>query len=114
MNVQTKEKILETRMRMGMSGYIDEKAQQYKENFKSALSKTSEDADYFLKLFNELSDKEQDEFIRLGGDIIAQRYALRGSAGYLSSFMEIYYKVKSGEKFDLVDIVDDEDFDFEE
>ena len=111
---ESKEKILETRMRMGMSGYIDEKAQQYKENFKSALSKTSEDADYFLKLFNELSDKEQDEFIRLGGDIIAQRYALRGSAGYLSSFMEIYYKVKSGEKFDLVDIVDDEDFDFEE
>lgn len=111
---ESKEKILETRMRMGLSGYIDEMANRYKENFKSALSKTSENADYFLNLFNELSDKEQDEFIRLGGDIIAQRYALRGSAGYLSSFMEIYNKVKSGNDFELVDISDDEDFDFDE
>lgn len=101
----SKEKILEGRMRMGMSGYIDEKAKQYKENFKSALSKTSEDPDYFLKLFNELSDSEQDEFIRLGGDIIAQRYALRGSSEYLSSFMEIYNKVKSD------DFAEDIDFD---
>lgn len=111
---ESKEKILETRMRMGLSGYIDEKAKQYKENFKSALSKTSEDADYFLNLFNGLSDKEQDEFIRLGGDVISQRYALRGSSGYLSSFMEIYNKVKSDNKFELVDIAEDEDFDFDE
>lgn len=109
---ESKEKILETRMRMGLSGYIDEMANRYKDNFKSALSKTSENADYFLNLFNELSDKEQDEFIRLGGDIIGQRYALRGSAVYLSSFMEIYNKVKSSNDFELVDIADNEDFDF--
>ena len=92
----SKERILDTRMRMGMSDYLDTRKKQYIENFKAAIGKTHEfNSQWYISKFDGLTEEEKINFIREGGKIIEQTYISKNESDYAQLFMELIDKVTS-------------------
>lgn len=94
----SKERILDTRMRMGMGDYLNERKEQYIKNFESALKKTHEfNSQWYIDKFNGLTEEEKINFIREGGKIIEQTYISKDEYEYNKLFMELINKATNPE-----------------
>lgn len=96
---QSKEVILETRMRLGMPGYIDEQTQRYIDNYLQALREKRENPQWYINKFNSLTHEQKLAFIREGGELIKDvyKYDKEQEASYLALFADIWEKVYTGE-----------------
>lgn len=96
---QSKERILETRMRIGMPNYIDEQPQRYINNYLIALREKRENPEWYINKFNSLTNDQKLTFIREGGELIKDiyKYDKEQEASYLALFMDIWESVYTNE-----------------
>lgn len=96
---QSKERIIETRMRAGMPNYIDEQTQRYIDNYLKALREKRENPEWYINKFNSLTNEQKLALIREGGDLIKDvyKYDKEQEAGYLALFTDIFESVYANE-----------------
>lgn len=96
---QSKERILETRMRIGMPNYIDEQTQRYIDNYLKALREKRENPEWYINKFNSLTNEQKLAFVREGGEIIKDtyKYDKEQEANYLALFADIFESVYANE-----------------
>ena len=96
---QSKERILETRMRIGMPNYIDEQTQRYIDNYLNALREKRENPEWYINKFNSLTNEQKLAFIREGGELIKDvyKYDKEQEASYLALFADIWESIYTNE-----------------
>lgn len=73
-------KIVENRLKMGEDDYIDKRTEQYFENYRKALKNTKgEDAEEYIKLYDQLSTNEKISFMGTSHGMIKDLYPTSNS-----------------------------------